>query len=140
MTLRDITGFPSSKQITQGMKRIMAEKKVSQKEIMPMLEKLQPLAKEIAEIVESMPNCTRKKSLLVTAEHLLKKVVINESERGMSDKKVLEYINSNPEFQQKLAAAARSDEGIINLAKEVGAKVVTTEEKPVTAGKKKKSH
>lgn len=116
----------------------MVEKKVSQKEIMPMLEKLQPLAREVFDIVESMPNCTRKKSLKVTAEHLLKKVVINESNRGINDDKIIEYIKSNPEFAQKLAAAARSDAGIISLAKEVGAEVVTTEKKP--EGKKKKSH
>jgi tartrate dehydratase alpha subunit/fumarate hydratase class I-like protein len=115
----------------------MTRNVVKQEKILPMLEKLIPLAKEVREIVESMPDCTRKTSLLLTVEHLEKKVEIKASERGMSDKKVLEYINSNPEFQQKLANAARSDKGLIDLAKEVGAKVNTTEKK-VSSKKKSK--
>lgn len=94
----------------------METKRVSQKEIKPMLEAITPLLASIRIEIEKMPACGRKKSLLVTQEAFEKKTALAVKE--LSEAKVMEYVNNHPELLQKLAHFAASDKGAIEVATE----------------------
>jgi hypothetical protein len=92
-------------------------KRVSLKDIKPMLEAITPLAAEIRKNVENMPNGTKRKSLLVTLEALDKKISVSVKE--VSESAVMEYVNKHPEVLQKLAHFAASDKGAVEIGTEV---------------------
>jgi hypothetical protein len=110
----------------------MADKKtkVSMKQTKPMIEAITPLIASIRVEVEKMPECTKKKSLLLSIVNLEKKTAIIIKE--VSESEVMEYVNKHPEVLQKLAHFAASDKGAI----EVSSEVVTSDE--LKEGKKVK--
>jgi septum formation inhibitor MinC len=116
----------------------MAEKKesVSLVKVLPFIEKLQPLVSEMRTIVESMPECTRKKYLLTSVVGIEKKVNVTQAKKELSEEQVTAYIGTHPEILAKFAA---SDAG----AKEVAMSATTDEEKEAAhksgSSKQKKS-
>lgn len=108
----------------------MSEKKkvVSRKQIKPFLDEINIHLAEVRKNVENMPECSKKKSLLVTLVRLENKTIAAIKE--VTEDVVMQYVNKHPEVLQKLAQFARSDEG----AKEVAALVVTSEEVEAEAG------
>lgn len=96
-------------------------KKVSRKQILPMLEELKPLIASVRVVVEKMPIGTKRKSLILTVEHFEKKIAVIVKE--VSEQEVMDYVNKHPEILQKYAHMASSDEGL-----KEGAKASVTEE------------
>lgn len=116
----------------------MGEKRVSLKEIKPILERMGNLSQELYCEVEKMPICIKRKSLLVTLDSLNKKLTLQEKE--ISEERVMAYVNKHPEVLQKMAHFAASDSG----AKEISSEIVSEsmiesehEEKHKTVKKRK---
>jgi hypothetical protein len=111
-------------------KGVYKSMKVSMKQTKPMIEAIIPLVASIRVEVEKMPECTKRKSLLLSIANLEKKTAIIVKE--VSESEVMEYVNRHPEVLQKLAHFAASDKGAI----EVSSEIVTSEE--LDSGKKLK--
>jgi len=96
----------------------MLEKtRISRKALAPMLEAIIPLIASIRKEVMNAPDCSKKKSLIVTVEALEKKTASTIKE--ISEDSVLEYVNKHPEVLQRLAKFAASDKGAIEVAQEL---------------------
>lgn len=95
----------------------MDKQRVSQKAIKPMLEAIIPFIASIRKEVMTMPDCGKKKSLMVTVEALEKKSLLAVKE--ISEDTVMEYVNKHPEVLQRLAKFAASDKGAVEVAEEV---------------------
>ena len=101
----------------------MSEKtKVSSKTIAPLMAEIAIIARNFETVINKMPNCSKKTSLLTTAKALNKKVAASVKE--ISEQEAVDYINRHPEALQKLAHMAKSDEGF----KEIAVEIVTPSE------------
>lgn len=119
-------------------------KRVSQKEIKPMLEAISPLVASIRIEVEKMPKCSKKEALMLSVVNFEKKLAIVTKE--LSEQAVMEYVNKHPELLQKFAHAAASDKGMVEVANEamenakaagVDTNEQDTEKSPKAAGKRR---
>lgn len=97
--------------------------KVSHKQILPYLEKLAPIVRELRSAVEQIPVCTKRGSLMNSIENIEKKIAIHEKE--ISEEVITQYVGKHPELLSKLAEFAASDEG----AKLISSMVTTNAEK-----------
>jgi uncharacterized ferredoxin-like protein len=93
------------------------KQKVSSKQLAPFMEVINPLAAQLRIAIEKMPECTKKKNLLVTLVALDKKLAVQMKE--ISEEQVTSYVNKHPEVLQKLAKMAKSDEGFKEVASEI---------------------
>jgi hypothetical protein len=114
-------------------------KKVSGKTIAPFMAEIGIIARNLDAIIDKMPACSKKTSLLTTATALNKKVAASVKE--ISEFEAVDYINRHPEALQKLAHMAKSDEGFKEVATEIVTPSEIEEDKetaPVKASKKKR--
>ena len=116
----------------------MSEKtKVSSKTIAPFMAKIGIIARDLSSVINDMPNCSKKTSLLTTALGLNKKVTASVKE--ISEQEAVDYINRHPEALQKLAHMAKSDEGFKEIAVEIVTPAEIQEDKiPEKVTKKKR--
>lgn len=109
----------------------MSEKmKVSSKQIRPMIEAIVPIVASLRAEVEKMPECTKRKALLLSLVNLEKKTQIIVKE--VSESEVMDYINKHPDVLQKLAHFAASDKGAVEVSKQV----VTSEDIKISRKKR----
>lgn len=81
----------------------MEEKtKVSAKQIAPYIQALTVIAADLRTEVENMPECTKKKSLLVTLAALDKKLVVKARVIAIGESMVIDYLEKHPEVLEKL--------------------------------------
>lgn len=113
---------PTHAEITRGLKNMSEKTKVSKKVILPYLERISIIVVSLRKEVESMPESTKRKALMLSVENIEKKTAIQVKEA--SEDEVMQYVNKHPEVLQKLAKFAASDEG----AKEISSEVVTSED------------
>jgi hypothetical protein len=102
--------------------KTMVKVKVSSKQIASFMSEIAIIARNLTTVINKMPDCSKKTSLLTTSIALNKKVEASVHE--ISEQEAVDYVNRHPEVLQKLAHMARSDEGF----KEVASEIVTPDE------------